>query len=66
MSVLTAVSSATPLHSVSTRMARTPVYVQTDIKVVVEGFVLVCPFTLSKHPSPLHLVPELSSKYRLI
>ena len=47
MSVLTAVSSATPLHSVSTRMAHTPVYVQTDIKVVVEGFVLVCPFTLS-------------------
>ena len=65
MSVLTAVSSATPLHSVSTRSAHTPAYVQTDIKVVAEGFVLVCPFTLSKHPS-LHLVPELSSKYRLI
>ena len=44
MSVQTAVSSATPLLPVSTRMAHMPVYVPTDIKVVVEGFVLVCPF----------------------
>ena len=65
MSVQTAVSSATPLLPVSTRMAHMPVYVPTDIKVVAEGFVLVCPFTLSKYPS-LHLVPELSSKDRLV